>query len=124
MSRIEIKRNHTLSLAEAKKQADRMAEHLKREFELHSEWDGDTLRFKRQGVTGAMKVTHRDVHVYAELGFLLAFLKPKIEAQLHEHFDSAFVKAGKADKAKKTAAKSTASRGKAKSSQAGGKPRA
>ena len=67
-----------------------MAGHLKEEFDLESTWDKEKLRFKRAGVDGVMTVSGNDVHVLAELGFLVSFLKPKIESRLHAHFDDIF----------------------------------
>jgi len=90
MAKIEIRRPHALTLAQAKKQASAMAAHLKEEFDLESNWDNDRLHFKRSGVGGVMTVSGNDVHVLAELGFLVSFLKPKIESRLHAHFDEIF----------------------------------
>lgn len=90
MAKIEIRRPHALTLAQAKKQANAMAAHLKEEFDLESTWDKEKLRFKRAGVDGVMTVSGNDVHVLAELGFLVSFLKPKIESRLHAHFDDIF----------------------------------
>ncbi len=90
MAKIEIRRPHALTLAQAKKQANAMAAHLKEKFDLESNWDKERLHFKRSGVDGVMTVSGNDVHVLAELGFLVSFLKPKIESRLHAHFDEIF----------------------------------
>ncbi len=90
MAKIDIRRPHALTLAQAKKQANAMAGHLKEEFDLESTWDKEKLHFKRAGVEGVMTVSGNDVHVLAELGFLVSFLKPKIESRLHAHFDDIF----------------------------------
>lgn len=116
MAKIDIRRPHSLSLAQARKQVSAMAEHLKHEFDLVSTWNGNQLEFKRSGVNGVMTVNGDDVHVAAELGFLVALLKPKIESRLHAHFDDIFGKAGaaaalpasKKAPAKKAAAKKSA----------------
>ncbi len=90
MAKIEIRRPHALTLTQAKKHANAMAEHLKQEFGLEANWDKDTLHFTRPGVEGVMTVSTADVHVLAELGFLVSFLKPTIESRLHAHFDDIF----------------------------------
>jgi putative polyhydroxyalkanoate system protein len=115
MAKIEIRRPHSLTLAQAKKQANVMAAHLKEEFDLESTWDKDKLRFTRAGVDGVMNISGEDVHVLAELGFLVSFLKPKIESRLHAHFDDIFgppeTGAKKASEpAKKAPAKKTAAK--------------
>lgn len=96
MAQIGIRRPHTLTLAQARKEADVLAEHLKQEFDLESRWSGNKLSFKRRGVDGVMTVSGKDVHVAAELGFLVSLLKPKIEARLNAHFDDVFGKEGAA----------------------------
>jgi len=115
MAKIDIRRPHALTLAQAKKQADAMAGHLKEEFDLESTWDKEKLHFKRSGVDGVMTVSGKDVHVLAELGFLVSFLKPKIERRLHAHFDDIFgppdaLAKKAAAPAKKTPAKKTAAK--------------
>ena len=87
MAQIDIRRPHTLTLAQARKEADVLAEHLKQEFDLESRWSGNKLSFKRRGVDGVMTVSGKDVHVAAELGFLVSLLKPKIEARLNAHLN-------------------------------------
>lgn len=82
MSDIRIRRAHSKPLAEARKDAERMAKQLKKDFELDYGWDGHVLRFERTGVEGELHVTAREIRLDARLGFLLAFLKPRIEAEV------------------------------------------
>lgn len=95
MSDIDIRRSHALSLADARKQAEAMASELRKQFELESQWDGDTLRFSRQGVDGALAVGKSEVRITAQLGFLLAFLKPQIERHINDNLDRIFASAGR-----------------------------
>lgn len=95
MSDIDIRRSHSLPLADARKQAESMAAELRRQFELESQWDGDTLRFSRQGVDGALAVGKSEVRITAQLGFLLAFLKPQIERHINDNLDRIFAGTGK-----------------------------
>ncbi len=108
MAQIDIRRRHSLTLPRARKEANLLAEHLKQEFELESSWSGNQLSFKRSGVNGVMTVGSEDVHVMAELGFLVSFLKSRIEARLNAHFDDVFGKAGVAPAKKAAAAKKAA----------------
>ena len=52
MADIDLKREHGLGLAAARKAADRMAEDLGRKFSLVGSWSGNTLHFDRPGVAG------------------------------------------------------------------------
>lgn len=90
MSKIDIRRSHSLPVAEARKQADLMARHLNKEFDLQSRWRNGELHFERSGVQGVMKVSAQEVHISADLGFVLSLIKSKIEARLNSHFDDVF----------------------------------
>jgi putative polyhydroxyalkanoate system protein len=87
MSDIRIRRVHSKPLAEARKDAERMARQLKKDFELDYGWDGHVLRFERTGVEGELHVTTKEIRLDARLGFLLAFLKPRIEAEVETILD-------------------------------------
>jgi putative polyhydroxyalkanoate system protein len=87
MSEIRIRRAHSRPLDEARKAAEKMAKQLRKDFDLDYAWDGEVLRFERSGVDGELHVTAKEVRLEAKLGFLLAFLKPRIEAEVAEQLD-------------------------------------
>jgi putative polyhydroxyalkanoate system protein len=87
MSDIRIRRTHAKPLAEARKDAEQMAKQLKKDFDLEYAWDGHVLRFERTGVDGELHVTAREIRLDARLGFLLAFLKPRIETEVETILD-------------------------------------
>jgi putative polyhydroxyalkanoate system protein len=87
MSEIRIRRGHSKSLEDARRAAEKMAKQLRKDFDLDYAWDGHVLRFERSGVDGELHVTTREVRLEARLGFLLAFLKPRIEAEVEDQLD-------------------------------------
>jgi putative polyhydroxyalkanoate system protein len=87
MSEIRIRRPHSKPLDEARKVAEKMAKQLRKDFDLDYGWDGHVLRFERTGVYGELHVTTKEVRLEAKLGFLLAFLKPRIEAEVEAQLD-------------------------------------
>jgi putative polyhydroxyalkanoate system protein len=87
MSDIRIRRPHSKPLDEARKAAEKMAKQLRKDFDLDYAWDGNVLRFERSGVDGELHVTTKEVRLEAKLGFLLAFLKPRIEAEVESQLD-------------------------------------
>jgi putative polyhydroxyalkanoate system protein len=87
MSDIRIRRAHSKPLAEARKDAERIAKQLQKDFELAYAWDGQVLRFERSGVDGELHVTAKEIRLDARLGFLLAFLKPRIETEVETILD-------------------------------------
>ena len=90
MATIEFRRDHTLGLKKARAAADRVAQEMEREFGMTSEWDGNTLRFARTGVSGELLVQKGHVELNATLGFLLSAFKGRIEETLHRNFDQYF----------------------------------
>ncbi len=90
MADIEIRRIHHLGLAEAREAADRMADKLGRKFDLKGSWDGDVMRFERPGVTGALTVGPKELHLSVALGFLLKAMKGSIEQAIQHELDSLF----------------------------------
>ena len=90
MSEIRVIRPHHTTLKKARKGAEHIAEELGEEFGLDHEWDGDTLRFQRMGVTGHIEVGKKEVEVYVKLGFLLMALGPRIEHEINRFCDENF----------------------------------
>lgn len=90
MSTIEFRREHHLGPEEARAAAQKVADEMTRDFGLACEWDGDVLRFARAGVSGCMSLQPDGIALTAELGFLYAAFKDRIEAQLHRNFDAYF----------------------------------
>jgi putative polyhydroxyalkanoate system protein len=90
MSSIDIRRKHGRSIKQAKAAVDRTAAVIGQRFDIQSTWSGNTLNFSRPGVTGMIRVTAAEVHVSAELGFLIGMLKPAIEREIEQQLDKQF----------------------------------
>jgi putative polyhydroxyalkanoate system protein len=90
MPSIDIKRAHSRPLPEARKLVQRVADHIAQKFDVVSDWDGNTLNFKRSGVDGHIQVSARQIHVTAELGFLLMALRGSVEREIHRYLDEEF----------------------------------
>jgi putative polyhydroxyalkanoate system protein len=88
MSEIRYKREHHLSVKEAKKIAQKAADDLGREYDLVSEWEGDTLHFHRSGVDGHMHVTAHYIDLNVKLGFLLRPFKSAFERHIERNLDT------------------------------------
>jgi len=87
MPDIKLVRPHSLPLAKAKALAQKTADALAEEYDLTSEWHGDTLRFHRSGVNGHMHVTDSEIRLDVTLGLLLKAFKAKIAGHIERHFD-------------------------------------
>lgn len=89
MPSIDIRRNHRHTLKVAKDAVKKTAQAIGKKFDIKSEWNSDTLNFERPGVSGEIRVTAREIHVTAQLGFLLGVLKPVIEQEIERQLDAA-----------------------------------
>jgi putative polyhydroxyalkanoate system protein len=109
MSEIKYKREHHLSIRDAKKIAQKVADDLGEEYDLASEWEGDTLHFRRLGVDGHMHVTAHYIDLNVKLGFLLRPFRSMFEHHIESNLDKLLAKprSATAAKAGKAAKKSS-----------------
>jgi putative polyhydroxyalkanoate system protein len=105
MSEIKYKRMHHLSMKDAKKIAQKAADDLGREYDLVSEWEGDTLHFHRSGVDGHMHVTAHAIDLNVKLGFLLRPFRSAFEHHIERNLDALLAAAPKTAVAAKAAKK-------------------
>lgn len=108
MADIKYVRAHSLPLDQARQIAQQTADDLADEYNLVSEWDGDTLHFHRSGVEGQMQVTSRQIALEVKLGFLLRPFKSAFEMHIENHLEQRLGSAAAAADTAKTAAKSAA----------------
>ena len=92
MATIDIKRAHTLDLAEAKTRAAALATSMQEKLGIRWNWDGDTIKFDApsgaaKGATGTVKVDTSQVRVEIDLPFLLRAVKGTIEGKVTEKLD-------------------------------------
>ncbi|WP_329743165.1 polyhydroxyalkanoic acid system family protein [Dyella sp. A6] len=90
MPSIDIRRPHTLPLADARAVVEKVAERMREKFGMQSHWEGDTLAFSRPGVKGGISVSPDQVRVSAELGLMLAPLKGMVEQEIQRKLDEHF----------------------------------
>jgi putative polyhydroxyalkanoate system protein len=105
MSEIKYKREHHLSIREAKKLAQKAADDLGKEYDLVSEWEGDTLHFHRSGVDGRMHVTAHYIDLNVKLGFLLRPFRSAFEHHIERNIDTLLAAAPKPTAVPRTAKK-------------------
>jgi putative polyhydroxyalkanoate system protein len=90
MAVIDIHRKHGGSVKDAKAAVERVAKAIGKEYGISHRWDGNTLEFSRTGVAGTISVARHDVHIHAELGFLMGALKSVIERAIVGKLDEEF----------------------------------
>ena len=87
MSRIEIRRNHTMDHEHALKVADDLAREMDTHYEMQWGWNGETLWIRRTGVKGEVSVKPTEIHVNLELGMMLRPFRGRIEAEVARQLD-------------------------------------
>ena len=100
MADLHIRREHSLSLAAARKIALSWAEQVERECGMQCTYQKgakeDHVAFTRSGVNGTLHVTADHFDLDAKLGFLLGAFKGRIEAEIVKNLDDLLApKAGK-----------------------------
>lgn len=96
MPDINVRRDHALGLARARKVAFKWAEHVEKQYEMDcTVLEGetsDTVQFKRAGVSGTMIVTADHFAINAKLGLLMGAFARQIEGEVCKQLDSALAK--------------------------------
>jgi len=90
MASIDILHDHSKSPAQARKAVEDVARKLSERFDMDYAWVGDTLKFNRSGVDGRIALLPKQLHVTADLGFLLSAMKGPIESEIRRVLDEKF----------------------------------
>ena len=90
MSSIRISRVHGTTVKKAREAVEEIASELAGEFDIHYEWEGSTVHFRRSGVEGTMTVGRKTLEIDATLGMLVGMLKSRIEREIHRYCDERF----------------------------------
>jgi len=93
MATIDITRNHSLPIQDAKTKAEELAKGMADKFGIQWKWEGDTIRFDApsgaaKGTKGEVAVTEKTVRVAIDLPFMLKMLKGTIEGKVKEKLDA------------------------------------
>jgi putative polyhydroxyalkanoate system protein len=93
MATIDISRNHSLPIEDAKKKAEELAKSMAERIGIEWKWDGDTIRFDApsgtaKGTKGEVAVSAKVVRVAIDLPFMLRVMKGMIEGRVNEKLDA------------------------------------
>ena len=90
MADIDITQAHNLTSESAKAAAQEVIDKLSKQFELKTQWEGDVLTFKRDGVSGSLAVEAQRARLEITLNLLFKAFAPKIEEMLSEKMRKVF----------------------------------
>jgi putative polyhydroxyalkanoate system protein len=109
MPDINIRREHSLGLAQARKVAWAWAEEVESKFDMEcTVLEGetsDTVQFTRSGVNGTLVVAPDHFDLSAKLGFLLGAFSKTIEREIEKELDTLLAKSSAPKKNGKKAPK-------------------
>ena len=93
MATIDITRNHSLPIEDAKAKAEELAKGMAQKFGIDWKWDGNSIRFDAasgaaKGTKGEVAVTDKTVRVQIDLPFMLRVMKGTIEDKVNEKLNA------------------------------------
>jgi len=86
---IHIERHHGLTIDEARRRLEAVAEQLKKDLDADCRWDQDTLAFVRTGASGEICLNGEVIEIRVELQPPLSFMESKVEQVVVEILDGA-----------------------------------
>ncbi|MFC0677725.1 polyhydroxyalkanoic acid system family protein [Lysobacter korlensis] len=75
---------------QARHAVQEVAEMLAQRFGVEYGWDGDVLNFNRAGIDGHIALLPQELHVRAQLGFMLSMMKGSIESEIRRVLSERF----------------------------------
>lgn len=90
MSQIDIRHAHTMSPPQARNAVQEVVEMLAQRFGVVYGWDGDVMNFNRAGIDGHIALLPHELHVSAQLGFMLSMMKTSIESEIRRVLSDRF----------------------------------
>lgn len=93
MATIDISRNHSLTLEDAKKKAEELVKGIEQKLGIQWKWDGNTIRFESpsgaaKGTKGELVVSDKNVRLAIDLPFMLRVMKGTIEEKVNEKLNA------------------------------------
>jgi putative polyhydroxyalkanoate system protein len=87
VSRITIRRPHSLPPRMALSVAKSVAADIEREYGVRSSWKGNTMQFNGSGVRGTLRVAAEEMLLDVQLDFMLFAFRDSIAARIERKFD-------------------------------------
>ena len=87
MSRLSIRRSHSLSPSDAHARVARAAQKLTERFGATCQWHGEVLSIEHPSVRGAVTLLSAEIVVEAELGGPLALFRRRAESEIARILD-------------------------------------
>jgi putative polyhydroxyalkanoate system protein len=82
---IDIRHRHALSPEETRALAESVARKVSEAFPIDYYWEGESLLFKRRGISGRIDLNESEVRVRVKLGLLLRPMRQRVEDQIRTY---------------------------------------
>lgn len=93
MAEISIVQQHNLSPDAARSAAEEVANKIAEEYGLTCQWEGDVLRFGRDGVEGALTLAAQQASMKINLGLFMGVFAPAIQTKVADKMRRTFAAA-------------------------------
>lgn len=90
MPDISINHVHELPHQAAKAAAQAVADQMAEEYEVATEWQGDVLLFRRDGISGTLALRGKEALLEISLGLFLKAFAPMIEEKVSRKIRKVF----------------------------------
>jgi putative polyhydroxyalkanoate system protein len=87
VSKVTIRRAHSLSSREALRLAKSVAADIGEDYGVKCSWKGDTMELVGPGVRGTLQLNPKEMVLDLQLGIMLFVLRDSIVAQIERRFD-------------------------------------
>ena len=87
MADIDLTRPHRLGLDGARRAAEAVADRLRREYGVATEWEGDSVRVSGRGVRGRLDARPEVVRVTASLGLAARPFRRALRREIERELD-------------------------------------
>lgn len=87
MSRISLRRVHTLDEVAARRAADRIARSLERDHGIESAWHDSVLHFSAPGLDGRLELRERELSLDIRLGWALRPFRRRLEQAIEARLE-------------------------------------
>lgn len=87
MPKIKVHKKHNKDVEQTRELAEQLARSLQQKYQMDYQWRGDTLNFKRQGISGDLELHPGEIRIALTTGLMMAAFTGTIEAELNKALD-------------------------------------
>lgn len=87
MPKIKVHKKHNKNADQTRELAEQLAQSLQQKYQMDYQWQGDTLNFKRQGISGDLELHPGEIRIVLKTGIMMTAFTGTIETELNKALD-------------------------------------